>query len=176
MKKVECCLVLLLASMLTLVAACSTPESPVIPPTTPEPVTAESEKSPSTIDVEVMDYPEYLDLSISIDTFQNQPHIDAVMNASVGKELTVTLGSNPTTGFRWSKFAEISDETIVQQTSQMYFDTSTETPPIPGTAGEEVWTFKALKAGTTTIFMDYSRSWDEEDIGQWTVTITVNIR
>jgi len=165
--------------MLTLVAACSTPESPVVPPvppTTPEPITVEPEKDSLPIDLDVSDYPEYLDLSISIDSLQNQKHFDAVMNAAVGDELTVALGSNPTTGFSWSKFAEISDETIVQQTSQMYFDTSTETPPIPGTAGEEVWTFKALKAGTTTIFMEYSRPWEKEDIGQWTVTITVNIR
>ena len=58
----------------------------------------------------------------------------------------------------------------------MYVDTSTETPPIPGTAGEEVWTFKALKKGTTTIYMEYSRPWVEEEIGVWTVTITTNIR
>ena len=88
----------------------------------------------------------------------------------VQDELTVTLGSNPTTGFSWSKYAEIGDETIVQQTSQMYFDTSTETPPIPGTAGEVVWTFKALKAGTTTIFMEYSRPWVEEEIGVYLLT------
>jgi len=72
------------------------------------------------LDVDVSDYPSYTTISISIDTFQNQPHIDAVMNAAVGEELTVTLGSNPTTGFRWSEFAEISDETIVQQTSHKY--------------------------------------------------------
>ncbi|GAH47713.1 unnamed protein product, partial [marine sediment metagenome] len=73
------------------------PESPV-PPTTPEPITVEPEKDSLPIDLDVSDYPEYLDLSISIESLQNQPHIDAVMNAAVGKELTVTLGSNPTTG------------------------------------------------------------------------------
>ena len=176
MKKVKYCLVLLLASMLTLVAACSTPESPAVPPTTPEPITVEPEKDSLPIDLDVSDYPEYLDLSIPIDAFQNQPHIDAVMNGTVGDELTVALGSNPTTGFSWSKYAEIGDETIVQQTSQMYFDTSTETPPIPGSPGEEVWVFQGLKEGTTTIYMEYSRPWVEGEIGVWTVTITANIR
>ncbi len=179
MKKVKCYSVLLLASMLTLVAACSTPESPVVPPvpsTTPEPITVEPEKDSLPIDLDVSDYPEYLDLSISIGSLQDQKHFDAVMNAAVGDELTVTLGSNQTTGFSWSEYAEIGDETIVQQTSQMYLDTSTETPPIPGSPGEEVWTFKALKVGTTTIFMEYSRPWVEEEIGVWTVTITANIR
>ena len=35
------------------------------------------------------------------------------MHAAVGEELTVTLGSNPTTGLQWSEAAWISDETII---------------------------------------------------------------
>ena len=151
------------------------PEPPIVPPTIPEPITVTPEE-PSATDMDVSDYPSYTTISISIDTFQNQPHIDAVMNAVVGEELTVTLGSNPTTGFRWSEFAEISDETIVQQTSHKYVGKEYEVPPPPGTSGEEVWTFKALKKGTTTISVEYSRPWIEEDIGHWTVTITANIK
>jgi len=118
----------------------------------------------------------YSTVSIPIEEFPNHPHIDVVMHAVVGEELTVTLGSNPTTGFRWSEFAEISDETIVQQTRHKYVGKEYEVPPPPGTSGEEVWTFKALKRGTTTISMEYSRPWIEEDIGHWTVTITANIK
>ena len=98
------------------------------------------------------------------------------MNAAVGKELTVTLGSNPTTGFGWSEFAEISDETIVRQVSHQYVGKEYETPPPPGTSGEEVWVFQGLKKGTATIYMEYSRPWVEEEIGVSTVSITVNIR
>ena len=150
------------------------PEPPIVPPTTPETITVTPEE-PSTTDVDVSDHPSYTTISISIDTFQNQPHIDAVMNATVGEELTVTLGSNPSTGFSWSKYAEIGDETIVQQTSQIYIDTSAVTPPPPGASGVEIWTFEALKKGTTMIFMEYSRSWENIE-SEWTVTITVNIK
>ncbi len=177
MKKVKYCLVLLLAGMLTLAAACSAPESPVVPPvppTTPEPITVEPEKDSLPIDLDVSDYPEYLDLSISIDTFQNQPHIDAVMNAAVGKELTVTLGSNQTTGFLWSEEAKIGNESIVRQVSHIYIGAEKHLPP--GSPGEEVWVFQGLKEGTTTIYMEYSRPWVEGEIGVWTVTITANIR
>ncbi len=118
----------------------------------------------------------YSTVSIPIEEFPNHPHIDVVMHAVVGEDLTVTLGSNPTTGFRWSEFAEISDETIVQQTSHKYVGKEYEAPPPPGTSGEEVWTFRALKKGATTISMEYSRPWIEEDIGHWTVTITANIK
>jgi inhibitor of cysteine peptidase len=98
------------------------------------------------------------------------------MNAAVGDELTVTLGSNQTTGFSWSEYAEIGDETIVQQTSQMYFDTSTETPPIPGSPGEEVWTFKALKKGTSEVSMEYSRPWEGGEEAEWTYVLTVVVK
>jgi inhibitor of cysteine peptidase len=157
MKRAKWYLPLLLVSMLLFVGgACGPPELPS-PPTLPEPTP-------------------YSTVSIPIEEFPNHPHIDVVMHAVVGEELTVTLGSNPTTGFRWSEFAEISDETIVQQTSHKYVGKEYEVPPPPGTSGEEVWTFKALKKGTTTISMEYSRPWIEEDIGHWTVTITANIK
>jgi len=149
------------------------PEPPIVPPTTPEPITVTPEE-PSTTDVDVSDYPSYTTISISIDTFQNQPHIDAVMNAAVGEELTVTLGSNPTTGFKWSEFAEISDESVIKQVSHKFVGPGIDKPP--GTPGEEVWTFKALKKGTVITFLEYSRPWIEEDIGYWTVTITTNIK
>jgi len=113
---------------------------------------------------------------IPIDEFKSHPHIDVVMHGRAGGGLTVALGSNPTTGFQWSEFAEVSDETIIQQISHMYVGKDYETPPPPGTSGEEVWIFKALQRGTTTIYLEYSRPWVEEEIGYWTVTITVNIR
>ncbi len=176
MKRAKWYLPLLLVSTLLFVGgACGSPEPPIVPPTTPESITVDPEKESGPI-MPVSEWPEYLDLSITIEAFSSQPHIDAVMNAAVGKELTVTLGSNPTTGFGWSEYPDISDETIVEQTSHMYVGKDYETPPPPGTSGEEVWTFKALKKGTTSIYLEYSRPWVEEEIGEWTVTITVNIR
>ncbi|GAH52060.1 unnamed protein product, partial [marine sediment metagenome] len=92
----------------------------------------------------------------------------------------------PTTGYQWCEEAEISDESVIKQVSHKFVGPETTAP---GTPGEEVWTFKALKAGTTTISMEYSRPWvgsktpdssleggREEDSGLWTVTITANIQ
>ncbi len=84
----------------------------------------------------------YSTVSIPIEEFPNHPHIDVVMHAIAGEELTVTLGSNPTTGFRWSEFAEISDESVIKQVSHKFVGPGIDKPP--GTSGEEVWTFKAL--------------------------------
>jgi len=74
MKRVNWYLVLLLIGISLLVGGCT--EEPSVIPVTPT---------------------GYSDISIPIEEFQNQPHIDAVMSTVVGGELTVTLGSNPTT-------------------------------------------------------------------------------
>jgi len=153
MKRAKWYLGLLLVSILLFVGGCAEEPSPPVIPITPTP---------------------YSSVSIPIEEFPNHPHIDVVMHAVVGEELTVTLGSNPTTGFQWSEVAEISDETIIQQVSHKFVGPGIDKPP--GTPGEEVWTFKALKEGTTTISLEYSRPWIEEDIGYWTVTITATIK
>jgi len=114
----------------------------------------------------------YSDVNIPIEQFQSQPHIDVVMSTVLGGELTVTLGSNPTTGYQWSEDAEISDETILQQVSHEFVGPGIDEPP--GTSGEEVWTFKALERGTVTILLEYSRSWT--GAGLWAVTITATIK
>ena len=155
MERVKWYLGLLLVSILLFVGGCAEEPSPPVLPVTPTP---------------------YSSISIPIEEFPNHPHIDVVMHAVVGEELTVTLGSNPTTGFQWSELAEISDETVVQQVSHEFVMSEIADPPIPGAPGEEVWTFKALKKGTVTISLEYSRPWIEEDIGYWTVTITATIK
>ncbi|MBA7645459.1 hypothetical protein ES703_53217 [subsurface metagenome] len=153
MKRAKWYLVLLLVSTLLLVGGCAE-EPPIVPPVL--------EVAPTG----------YSDISIPIGEFQNQPHIDVVMSTVVGGELTVTLGSNPTTGYQWSENAEISDENIIKQISHAFVAPGIDKPP--GTPGEEVWTFKALKKGTTTILLEYCRSWT--GAGLWAVTITANIK
>jgi predicted secreted protein len=44
-------------------------------------------------------------------------------------------------------------------------------PPPPGTPGQEVWTFNALKAGESTISLDYS--WLGGEKGEWTFVLNV---
>ena len=154
MKRVKWYLILLLVGILLLAGGCT--EEPPVPPVIPVTPTG------------------YSDVSIPIGEFPNQPHIDVVMSTVVGGELTVTLGSNPTTGFQWLEDAEISDESIIKQVNHEFVGPEIDKPP--GTPGEEVWTFRALKKGTVTTFLEYSRPWIEEDTDHWTVTITTTIK
>lgn len=71
---------------------------------------------------------------------------------AVGNTLTVKLGSNYTTPYRWTIDTQIGDPTILKQTSHEFVHPSTDALGAPGT---EEWTFTALKPGTTTITTSY---------------------
>jgi inhibitor of cysteine peptidase len=66
---------------------------------------------------------------------------------SVGDTLKLTLVANHSIPFWWAVDTRIADSTILQQTGHEYMAGATTT----GGPGSEFWTFKALKAGTTTI-------------------------
>jgi len=92
----------------------------------------------------------------------------------VGDELVVTLESNPTTGFSWA-LVSISNTSVVMNVSDEYIPNPTPTgEPIVGSGGEEIWTFAPQAAGTSTIEMEYMRSWEPESPAGWfNITVTV---
>jgi len=53
---------------------------------------------------------------------------------------------------------------------------SPENKGLVGAPGEEVWTFKALKKGTSTIALEYSRPWEGGEKGEWTLNLTVIVK
>ena len=117
-------------------------------------------------------------VAASCDDFTKNQHISKEVAVPVDGSLTVTLCSNPTTGFEWAESAQISDQTVLQQTGHKFVAPTAkgDEPPAPGTAGQEVWTFKALKEGTSTISMEYSRPWEGGEKGEWTFELTVTVK
>jgi len=113
---------------------------------------------------------------VPIDNFMNQQHISDQIEVPVGDTLTLTLGSNPTTGFQWSEEAQIGDPGLLKQTKHEFVGPESEPPPPPGTPGQEVWNFEALEKGTTTVSMEYSRPWEGGEKGEWTYKLTVTIK
>jgi inhibitor of cysteine peptidase len=113
---------------------------------------------------------------VPIDNFMNQHEQNDRISVPVGGVLTLTLGSNPTTGFQWSEEAQISDVGILEQTGHEFIGPESDTPPPPGTPGQEVWTFKAVKSGTTSIYLEYSRPWEGGEKAEWTYTLTVTVK
>ena len=115
-------------------------------------------------------------VEVSIDDFTSQNHISKELTVNAGDSFTLTLGSNPTTGFDWPDEPQISDQTVIEQASHEFVPPEETEPPITGASGEKVWTFKALKGGTSTISMEYSRPWEGGEKGVWTFTLTVTVK
>ncbi len=76
---------------------------------------------------------------------------------SVGQSLVVTLDSNASTGYSWTQ-PQISDDSVLSATGNQTI--APQTTLVVGAPGKEEWTFKALKKGTSTISMEYSRPWE----------------
>jgi len=115
-------------------------------------------------------------VEIPCNDFYEQPHISQEVEVGAGDSFTVTLCSNPTTGFMWSESAQIGDQTVLQQTEHKFEAPKTTEPPIEGAPGKEVWTFQALNKGETTVSMEYSRPWEGGEKGNWTFNLTVVVK
>ena len=104
--------------------------------------------------------------------FYEAQHLAREINIAVGEEFSMTLCSNPTTGFQWSEEAEISAPGVVEQLDHVFIGPADDPSP-PGTPGSEVWTFRALSQGDCTISFAYSRPWEGGEKSEWTFVLSV---
>ncbi len=87
-----------------------------------------------------------------------------------GAILRVRLCSNASTGYRWDaprfdgRYLSLLAHRSLAPTSAMM-----------GAAGSEAWTFRALRAGATTMTLTYSRPWQGGEKATWTVTLGVTV-
>jgi predicted secreted protein len=75
----------------------------------------------------------------------------------VGKEFSLVLASNPTTGYGWS-LASDPDEKVIIPAGSGYRPSASG---LMGAGGAETWTFKAVGKGRTVIVLRYSRPWEK---------------
>jgi len=95
------------------------------------------------------------------------------VEVAVGGSLTVTLESNASTGFQW-ELVRISDEAVLKKTANTY--EAPEDTDMVGAPGKEIWTFKALKKGTSTISMEYSQPWPNGTKAAETFDLTIVVK
>jgi len=112
-------------------------------------------------------------IEISCDEFGAQKNISREVGISHPGSQIVILCANPTTGFQWTESAQISDPTVIYQDE--YNFVSPDEEDVVGASGKDVWTFKTLKPGTSTISLDYSRPWEGGEKGEWTFTLVVTV-
>jgi len=71
-----------------------------------------------------------------------------VIETSPGSEFKVVIDSNPTTGYHWEIIGEL-DANVVELVGKEY--QSTSQPGLVGGGGIDIWTFRAVGPGETTI-------------------------
>ncbi|SOJ56008.1 hypothetical protein MSIMFB_03485 [Mycobacterium simulans] len=112
-------------------------------------------------------------IDVSMDDVLNQTTISRDVTLSVGDTLKVSLGSNHSTPFRWTDDPKIGDSTILTQSSHEYVPAKTDLIGAPGT---EVWTFTALKSGTTTVVARYASVVGSDPAPTCTFTANVTVK
>jgi len=93
----------------------------------------------------------------------------------IGRILIVTLESNPTTGYRW-EVVEIQESILEQMGEAEFKQSDTGEPPLVGAGGWEIFRFKAISAGQTSLKLVYHRPWEEgvEPLKTFSIQVVVN--
>ena len=82
-----------------------------------------------------------------------------IIETQAGKSFTILLEANATTGYQW-QFTKPLDESMLQLLSSDYL---TDRTGLVGAGGKQVWVLKALKAGKTSVYFKYMRSWEKNN-------------
>jgi inhibitor of cysteine peptidase len=85
---------------------------------------------------------------------------------AVGDELLVKLAENRTTGYRWDVRSDgspacttLNDEAVAGRR--------------PGEAGIHIWRFAAVATGQATIDIVHKRTWEQQGVQEFTLSVTV---
>ncbi|MFA5308914.1 MAG: protease inhibitor I42 family protein [Dehalococcoidales bacterium] len=112
-------------------------------------------------------------IELSLDDFAKQNNMVKNITVSPHGIITVTLGSNASTGYQWGE-AAIGDTSKVAEATRQFVEPTQE--GIAGAPGKDVWTFDAKAAGSTTITFSYSRPWEGGEQDTYTLTINVTVK
>ena len=115
--------------------------------------------------------PEPASVDVPCDDFDEQPEQTREVTVDAGSTLTVALCANPTTGFQWEEI-EIADPDLLKEVSRDYEAPDTDKL---GASGREVWTFRALTAGETTLTSTYGQPWEGGTKEHWTFELTLTV-
>ena len=74
-----------------------------------------------------------------------------------GRKFSLTLQSNPTTGYHWQLARTVNGTCLGLVTNRFVRPKSN----LAGAPGKEIWEFKALSPGEATIELEYARPWEK---------------
>ncbi len=112
-------------------------------------------------------------VEVSYDELLGKKNISQEIELTYPQSLVVSLANNPSTGYQWTENATISDTAVL---SQYEHNIVAAQNAFPGASGKDVWTFKPLKTGTSTVSMTYSQPWEGGTKNGWTFTLKVTVK
>jgi inhibitor of cysteine peptidase len=116
--------------------------------------------------------PQTTTIEVSYDDLLDQKNITRTLTLNLGDTLQISLGSNPSTGFRWTPQMQITDATVLAQAGHEVLGPSVARP---GAAGREVWALQAIGPGATTVSTTYDRPWSGGEKDSWTFSAEVTV-
>lgn len=81
------------------------------------------------------------------------------VNLAAGQRLTLTLPSDPTTGYRW--LMQNAGQPALRSLGAEVFS-NPEDAGVVGGAGQSMWRFEAKQAGSGTLLLVYQQPWAPE--------------
>ena len=100
-------------------------------------------------------------------TSSNQP-----IEVKIGEQFTITLDSNPTTGYKWEASFDQSSLKLVKRE----YKQDASKPGMVGVGGKEHFIFEGIKAGDAQIKLTYKRPWEQQPADAKVMTFTVKIK
>ena len=94
------------------------------------------------------------------------------IEVTAGNEFKIVIESNPSTGYHWDLVGGL-DGSMVQFVSTEY---RASEPVMPGSGGKDVWIFKAIAPGETSITLGYYPPSNDPVEPAQTVTFTVVVK
>ena len=116
--------------------------------------------------------PQTTTIEMSYDDLLDQKNITRTLTLNLGDTLQISLGSNPSTGFRCTPQMQITDPTVLAQAGHEVLGPSVARP---GAAGREVWALQAIGPGATTVSTTYGRPWSGGEKDSWTFSAEVTV-
>ncbi|MBC9250179.1 peptidase inhibitor I42 [Pseudomonas alcaligenes] len=95
------------------------------------------------------------------------------MQLHSGQTLTITLPSNPTTGFRWV-VADAAPGVLRSLGPEVYV--TPEDAGLVGGAGQSSWRYQAYQVGQGRLLMQYQRPWEVGVAPAKTIDCAISVR
>jgi inhibitor of cysteine peptidase len=90
------------------------------------------------------------------------------LSLTVGEQLTIQLGENRTTGYRWHVLA------AGEPVCRLVDDSFQVDGELHGSPGTHRWTFQTQQAGQASIELAYRRPWEQDAGRPFRVTVRVS--